>query len=298
MKQKTKMVGTEDAADLNGLKSFGTLKPQARSAVRIFCGRKYYTMARYLKWLKNYRHFARKRMAETLSYQITAHETPLYRKLRNVDMWLQSNKAVNLKCAAAKLNGICLYPGETFSYWHLIGKPTYRKGYRDGMILHYGHYKHGVGGGLCQLSNMIYWMALHTPLTVTERHRHSYDVFPDSNRKQPFGSGATCVYNYRDLQIKNETDHVFQMCFEINDTHLKGQIRSSDSTKCHYEVYESEHAIMPQPWGGYIRHNVICRKVNDETGQPLKIERICENNALMMYEPLLPANENHKHADK
>jgi vancomycin resistance protein VanW len=55
---------------------------------------------------------------------------------------------------------------------------------------------------------------------------------------------------------------------------------------------------MPQPWGGYIRHNVICRKVNDETGQPLKIERICENNALMMYEPLLPANENHKHADK
>ena len=45
------------------------------------------------------------------------------------------------------------------------------------------------GGGLCQLSNLIYWMTLHTPLTITERYRHSYDVFPDSNRTQPFGSG-------------------------------------------------------------------------------------------------------------
>ena len=28
-------------------------------------------------------------------------------------------------------------------------------------------------------------MTLHTPLTVTERHRHGYDVFPDSDRTQP-----------------------------------------------------------------------------------------------------------------
>ena len=40
-------------------------------------------------------------------------------------------------------------------------------------------------------------MTLHTPLQVTERYRHSYDVFPDADRKLPFGSGATCAYNYR-----------------------------------------------------------------------------------------------------
>lgn len=44
-------------------------------------------------------------------------------------------------------------------------------------------------------------MALHTPLTVTERHRHGYDVFPDAERTIPFGSGATCFYNYGDLMI-------------------------------------------------------------------------------------------------
>jgi hypothetical protein len=31
------------------------------------------------------------------------------------------------------------------------------------------------------------------PLKVTERWRHTHDVFPDANRTQPFGSGATLV---------------------------------------------------------------------------------------------------------
>ena len=30
----------------------------------------------------------------------------------------------------------------------------------------------------CQLANLIYWMTVHTPLTVVERHRHGYDVSP------------------------------------------------------------------------------------------------------------------------
>ena len=62
----------------------------------------------------------------------------------------------------------------------------------EGMILRNGRVASGVGGGLCQMTNLLYWMTLHTPLTVTERWRHGYDVFPDSNRTQPFGSGATC----------------------------------------------------------------------------------------------------------
>lgn len=48
-------------------------------------------------------------------------------------MDLQRNKIVNLRLAAARLDGILLRPGETFSYWKLIGKPTRRKGYLDGM---------------------------------------------------------------------------------------------------------------------------------------------------------------------
>lgn len=49
-------------------------------------------------------------------------------------------------------------------------------------------------------------MTIHTPLTVVERWRHTYDVFPDNNRTQPFASGATCAYPALDLQIENRTD--------------------------------------------------------------------------------------------
>jgi len=34
---------------------------------------------------------------------------------------------------------------------------------------------------------------------------HGYDVFPDSDRTQPFGSGATCFYNYGGFVIKINT---------------------------------------------------------------------------------------------
>ncbi len=106
------------------------------------------------------------------------------------------------------------------------------------MTLFYGGFKPGIGGGLCQLSNLIYWMALHTPLVVTERHRHSYDVFPDSNRTQPFGSGATCVYNYRDLQIFNGTDQTYQLKVYLTDNYLVGEWRTIKEPTCTYRVYE------------------------------------------------------------
>jgi len=178
-------------------------------------------------------------------------------------------------------------PGETFSFWRLIGNPTRRKGYVEGMVLFYGQVRTGVGGGLCQLSNLIYWMTLHTPLTVTERHRHSYDVFPDSGREQPFGTGATCAYNYLDLQIENRTRHPYQLVIYLTDTHLVGEWRSTSPPLLKYEVYEEEHWITQEHWGGYVRHNKIRRRVYTPDHEPVDDEFVTENHAIMMYEPML-----------
>jgi vancomycin resistance protein VanW len=202
-------------------------------------------------------------------------------------MWLQDNKVENLKLALKEINGVIIRPGETFSYWKMIGKPTYSKGYKDGMVLYYGKFKSGPGGGLCQLSNLIYWMTLHTPLTVVERHRHSFDVFPDSNRTQPFGSGATCVYNYRDLKIKNETDESYKIKLWMDEKNLNGIIMSNRKQYFQYTIYENSHAISHQHWGGYVRSNEIRRTIFDMEGDFLEDQVVCENHALMMYEPLL-----------
>ncbi len=266
------------------------LRPKSRSALRIWLGTQFYTAKRWLEWQSDKKKYAEELTDELLPYKAYAHKTPMLRKLKDVEMWYQHNKVINLRIAVKKLNGVVLKPGETFSYWKLIGKPTKEKGYVDGMVLFYGTFKPGLGGGLCQLSNLIYWMSLHTPLTVTERYRHSFDVFPDSRRSQPFGSGATCSYNYLDLQLRNDTNQPFQLLVKVKGDFLIGEWRMANPALCTYKVYEKEHIITPAYWGGYLRHNVIHRKVINVQGIEVDDQYVTENHAIMMYEPLLESS--------
>lgn len=256
-------------------------------------GKLVYSLRRYVQWYLPGRRYAEKKWPNFAgnppeSHVVFRHQSPLLRKLRNVDMWLQHNKIHNLKLAVPKLEGLILRPGETMSYWKLIGAPSRRNGYRQGMELYEGSFRPGYGGGLCQLSNLIYWMTLHTPLTVTERYRHQYDVFPDADRTQPFGSGATCSYNYVDLQIRNDTDSVFYLHLYLNETDLVGEWLAEKPFPTRYEVYEKYHKFTQETWGGYSRHNQIWRRSFNTAGEQVDDELITENHALMMYSPLLP----------
>jgi vancomycin resistance protein VanW len=257
-------------------------KPVRRSPFRVWAGSCYFTLRRHLRWAFGGLRFAVKDDA-VLLFRHTSHKTPLLRKLQGVDMRLQHNKITNLKLAVAQANQVTLRPGEVFSYWKTIGKPTRAKGYVEGVVLQNGAVTSGIGGGLCQLSNLIYWLTLHTPLTVIERHRHGYDVFPDSNRTQPFGSGATCFYNYVDLMIRNDTDQTFQLLLDVSDTDLVGAWASDQPQKYIYEVYEQEHRMQSEFWGGHTRRNVLRRKKYNLTGELIADEFVVENTAVMMY---------------
>jgi len=261
-------------------------QPKYRSEFRLYLGKKYFTAKRHLTWLTGGMKFAKKSDANQ-PFEYATHATPLYRMLKDVDMYLQVNKVANLKIAVPRLSRVTVRPGETFSFWKLIGKPTARKGYMPGMVLKNGKVTEATGGGLCQLSNLVYWLTIHTPLTVIERHRHGYDVFPDSNRTQPFGSGATCFYNYGDLMIRNDTQLTFQLILDITQQELTGAWMCSEPPEFKYEVYEKEHLMKSQFWGGYTRHNLIHRKKYDTSGQLLDDEYVVENHAIMMYAPFI-----------
>ena len=262
--------------------------PKKRTGFRIWCGTQYYRLRRYLLWFGGKYQFAKKRQDVSLPYEYIHHQTPLLRRLKGADMYLQHNKVKNLTLAVARINGIVIQPGETFSYWKLIGKPTKRRGYLPGMELFCGQIREGIGGGLCQLSNLIFWMTLHTPLTVVERYRHSHDVFPDSDRTQPFGSGATCAYPHRDLMIRNDTNEDYQLCLKVGETHLEGEWRSAGAPQHTYQILERDARIDQASWGGYIRHNALYRQVFDLSGKFLEEQFLFTNDAIMMYSPLLP----------
>jgi len=244
-------------------------------------------LRRYAQWVTT--PTAQRRSVEATSFvhRVTRHKSVLLRKLGDADMRLQQNKVTNLKLAAAKIDRVIIRPGETFSVWRLVGKPTARKGYVTGLLLSDGEVKEGIGGGLCQMANLLYWMALHTPLTITERNHHSFDAFPDSGRVLPFGSGATLFYNYMDLQFRNDTEATFELRVWVDGEFLQGEIRSNVLPTETYSIIERDHRFLfDERDGNYYRENKIFRQTRKrETGEAIDEKLVCANHSLMKYLP-------------
>ena len=262
-------------------------QPLQRSYLRKLLGKEFFIVKRKINWLLGGNNFAKVDTKITYDNSLIKHKSFLLRPLKDVEMYLQHNKVKNLKIAIGHINKVVIKPGQTFSIWRLVGRPTKSKGYLDGLTLHNGKISKDTGGGLCQLGNLLYWMALHTPLTIKERWRHSYDVFPDINRTIPFACGATLSYNYIDLQLANNTDKNFQINLWLDNEYLNGEIFCDGNLKVKYDIYETEHMIKQQWWGGYTRHNKIWKKITTLADNSTIEELVTENNAIMMYNPLL-----------
>ena len=163
-------------------------------------------LSRRMKDFLSGRSFSRDKSDSPVAVLIYSHNSLIRRKLGNVNMDLQENKAINLSLAAPMINGILIYPGEIFSFWRLVGSDSERKGYREGLTISNGKPSRGTGGGLCQLTNLIHWMVMHSELTIVEHHHHDgIDLFPDFKRQIPFGTGTSIVYNYLDLLLSDKT---------------------------------------------------------------------------------------------
>ena len=116
-------------------------------------------LKRYSSWYFGSKNYASERNETTkLAFRIKKHQSVLLKKLGDSDMQLQVNKVTNLKIAVSRLNGIIIKPGQTFSFCKLVGLPTKRKGYLMGMELSFGKAQAGVGGGICQVSNLLHWL--------------------------------------------------------------------------------------------------------------------------------------------
>ncbi|WP_432358739.1 VanW family protein [Sporosarcina sp. UB5] len=239
---------------------------------------------RFLQNSKDRKKFAKRKAEINFQYTCKRHQSLLRRRLGNSDPKLQENKIVNLSLAANRIDGIIVRPGEVFSFWGLVGRATRKKGYIEGMQLSRGEVKTGIGGGICQLSNLLYWMVLHTPLTVIERHHHSFDPFPDEGRVLPFGSGASVFYNYVDFRFKNTTEYDFQIRVWVTDRHLKGAIFSNDEVPYSYHIEERDHQFYKKNGKTFRQNEIWRRTVDKRTGNHLHNELLIKNNSEVKYD--------------
>jgi vancomycin resistance protein YoaR len=110
------------------------------------------------------------------------------------------NRMNNLRLAASKINGIILNPNEVFSYNAYLGEVSYENGFRDAMIYSDGKPIRGIGGGVCQISSVLYSAALRANLEIIRRSNHTFTV-----DYLPLGEDAAFAGNEKDMRFRNST---------------------------------------------------------------------------------------------
>ncbi|THJ65535.1 vancomycin resistance protein [Arthrobacter echini] len=242
-------------------------------------------LLRHLRNLRRGKQLSSRRLPEPLPVTVYRHTSLIRRKLGNVDTELQDNKAVSLGLTAPKIDGIVIAPGERFSFWHLAGRCSVREGYREGMTISNGKPARGVGGGMCQFTNLLHWMVLHSPLTVVEHHHHNgLDLFPDFNRQIPWGTGTSIAFNYLDYQVENRTPYTFQFRTWTTDEHLRGELRADAELPMKFHIRERD-AYFYEKDGEVFRHNRVYRIERDKrTGEEVAETMIMENEGRIAYD--------------
>ena len=236
--------------------------------------------------------FAREKGQELLPVKIKHHASLIRRRLGNVDMRLQENKAVNLALAAPLVDRVLIRPGEIFSFWRLVGEPSARKGYQDGLTIASGTLGRSVGGGLCQLANLIHYLVLHSPLTVTELHHHSDALFPDDRRRVPFGTGTSIFYPHVDYRFRNDTDQPVQLRVWLDEDDLCGELRGTALFPLRYRLRE-EGSSYVREGEEYYRVSQVYRITCDRaTGAEVGRELLLDNHSKVLFDPaLIPADQ-------
>ena len=161
------------------------------------------------------------------------------------------------------------------------------------MVIRNGILDKGIGGGLCQMGNLIHWLVLHTPLQVTELHHHSDALFPDSKRRVPFGTGTSISYKAIDYRFKNTTEYPVQIRVWLDDTMLYGEIRSNYPLDKKYRIFEEDNHYSKDENGVFYRNSKVYRSVIDkDTKEELSRELILDNHSKVMYDyNLIPKDQ-------
>ncbi len=136
-------------------------------------------------------------------------------------------KKKNLQVAIQRIESIQINSNEIFSFWRITGPPSKKNGYVESRSLVNGNLEKSLGGGLCQLSGLIYYVSLCAKLEVLERHNHSADIYTDETRFTPLGSDATVAYGYKDLKIRNNLKHPIKFTFSIDEKYITIELQHS-----------------------------------------------------------------------
>lgn len=237
----------------------------------------------YLKMMLDRNHYAKEKREELLENSIYTADSVIINRNSGFDIAYQYNKAYNLEVASKPVNRVLIRPGETFSFWRLLKKADAQTPYKEALALKEGEMSTAEGGGLCQLSNLLFWMFLHTPLTILERHSHSTEFFAASVCQMPEGADASVAEGWKDLKVRNDTQNVFQVLVSVNEDELWGEIRAMYPLNVEYEVYHKYLRYYSVGNDVYRENDVFRKTVSCASGTVLDDARLFHSKSMVKH---------------
>lgn len=248
-------------------------------------------LKRHIQNFKQGKKFSKTCKESLLPNVVSSHSIKLIKRGPGIDINLQKGKATNIQIAAQTLNHIIIKPGEEFSFWSLVGNTTKRKGYQEGRVIFNEEVVPGIGGGLCNLANLLHLLIVHSPMEITEFHAHSDALDPDKGERKPFANGTSVQYNNQDYRFKNNTDQVMQLRTWVDNEILFGELRSESQFPFTFQIIEEDHHFKKEG-DHYYRNSMIYReKLDRKTEEILGKELILKNHSMVMYDPNLIPKE-------
>ena len=211
---------------------------------------------------------------------VSEKSSPLKREVAGSLSANTAEKTRNLELGAARLNGLVIQPGEVFSFTRTVGPSTRRRGYLPALEFRDGETVTAVGGGLCQLANLIVLLGIEAGMEILERHRHSLDLFPDADRTAPFGCGATVFHNYVDLRLRNTLDFPLLLEAAVEAPVCRAAIRGAKPMPFRCKMIETDHEFVNVA-GVIRRRNRLWREYDD--GIAVRRELLCSNDCRVVY---------------
>ncbi len=135
---------------------------------------------------------------EGFDHVLAESRTPLWTETEPAEQRLQMGKVHNLRVILHAMGNPVVPAGEVFSFWRQVGHPGRRRGYVPGRQVQQGCVVPAIAGGICQLSNALYDVALKAGLEILERHGHTHQVSGSAAN----GRDATVAWNHIDLRFR------------------------------------------------------------------------------------------------
>ena len=127
---------------------------------------------------------------------------------------VSQSRHANIATGSMQFDGVVIKPGETFSFWNLLGSVTVERGYAyAGAIINNRSDENVIGGGLCQVSTTMFNAISKLGYQIDERHAHGYLI-----ERYPLGLDAAVFDPGVDFRWTNDTANPVFLYSWVSDT--------------------------------------------------------------------------------